>query len=557
MMDLTQWFTDSEIVEIEAKLKECPYPELITTRSDVVAYCFEGCYYDEVKAVRFEQFCERFITQVAGRFKQLPLKLFPWQKAIFRKLFGWLRPDGTRRFRYLYFSVSKKNGKSAICSALALYMLMADGESNAQIYCCAQDRTQAGIVFNTAANYVKASKNLSKYLKVIPSTKRITYERQYSFLRAISKDTSVADGIDAHMICFDEFHLSQNTSMYETLRYSGAARSQPLFVIITTAGDSLDTPCGKEYQYCKKVVSGEVVDTQCLSAIYEADLDDDPSDPDVWRKANPSLDLIIDEKDLSDAYNAAIETGQLSNFKRRRMNVWCKDSSFWISRDLWDKCRLKPFPSLEDLANYSCFFGLDIADTSDITALMMIWKSENGLLYVKPWFHVPEDTVHKRSIESNIPYTQWVDEGWLHTTEGAVTDFEMLEERIHDLSLQVNFSGLYYDPWSALALVNKLDAFGIECIKVPQTIGSLSEPMKFLERSIKNNSIVHDGNPVMTWMMSNVIVKHDYNRNCRPDRKASKDKIDGPAALITGLVGVLHGVEEDFEPYNGCGIAVL
>ena len=552
---LKKWFSVEELKRLNILLETITYADMITTRSDCRAL-LDGCHYDSAKGERFEKFCEQFIVQVTGRFKGKPLVLFAWQKTVFRRLFGWIRPDGTRRYKYLYLTVPKKNGKSAICAAISLFCLIADGESNAQCFLAANDRAQAGIVFNAAANYVKASPKLRKHLSIVPSTKRITFAKTYSFIQALSRETCTSDGIDASLVVYDELHLAPNREMFETLRYAGAARSQPLFIVITTAGSELDSVCGKEYQHHKKVLSGEVEDISMLPAIFEADLESDPSDPEVWRAANPSLGLTIQEDDVRDAYNQSVETGMLGNFKRRRLNIWAKDTSYWMPRDKWECLAADEFPSFEDLQDYPCWLGLDLAETMDINCLVAVWKASDSLYYTRQWFWCPEETIPVRSRETSIPYAQWAEEEWLLTSEGAVTDQDDILEFILDLSEKVMLQEIAYDPWQALASMTRLEIAGINTIKVPQTMAHLSESTKAVGRLIRNKELVHDGNPVMSWMVGNVVPIFDHNKNIRPSKKKSKEKIDGVAALVTAFARVIVA-DEEAELYEGTGIAVF
>lgn len=543
----------NQLAAILHKARKQNWSRWIRTAADRKAI-LEGCTFNIEAAQRVRTFFKKFIRHSTGKWAGKPFELLDWQwEQIVAPLFGWLKPDGNRRFDQAFVTVAKKVGKSTLASAIILYLLVADGELGAQVYCAANDSKQANIVYRECVNMVEASPLLKERLGIYRSTGRITYERKGSFFSRMSADAYSKEGINAHAVIYDELHVATNRIMWDTLRYSMVAREQPILMVITTAGVDTQGICYEQYQYAKKILSGEILDTSFLAVVYESEPDDDIDDPETWRKANPSLGVTIDEaKFKSQLEEAKTSPRKMTSFLRYRLNRWVETADRWIDPAKWDECRGE-LP--ENSSLLPCWLGLDLADNSDINALVAVWKGENQL-FVRPVFWCPEDTVRERTLEGVHPYHEWVRDGFLRTTEGAVTDYDEIKQALIDLVENNALQQVAYDPWQALKLVNELSAEGIPCVKVPQTISHLSEPSKELEKLVLGGGIVHDGNPVMRWMIANASITQDTNENIRPNKKKSGEKIDGVAALVTALARVIVA-EDSSEPYDGVGMVIL
>lgn len=551
------WLTDSEQRSLlAARLKEARkdgWSRWIRTAADKKAV-LEGCTFQIEKAERVREFCRKFIRHSTGQWAGKPFELLDWQwEQIVAPLFGWMKPDGFRRFDKAFVTVAKKNGKSALASALILYMLVADGEQGAQVYCAANDSKQANIVYRESVNMVEASPMLKQRLGIYRSTGRITYEQKNSFFSRMSADAYSKEGINPHAIIYDELHAAQNRVMWDTLKYAMVARQQPILMVITTAGKDTNGICYDQYKYAKQILKGEVLDTSFLAVIYESDPEDDIDDPETWRKANPSLGVTITEnKFRSQVEEAKTSSRKMTTLFRYRLNRWVATEENWIEPAKWNACRGE-FPA--DLSTLPMWLGLDLADTDDINALVAVWKDED-LFYVRPFLWCPEDTVHDRSMQGVHPYHEWVRDGHLMTTPGAVTDYDIIKQCLLDLAEENSLQEVGYDPWQAQKLANELGIEGLPVTKVPQTLKHLSEPTKELEKLILTKKLVHDGNPCFAWMLGNVVLYQDSNENVRPDKKRSSEKIDGVAALVTALArATLSEVES--EPYNGIGMVII
>ncbi|MEX1230060.1 MAG: terminase TerL endonuclease subunit [Planctomycetaceae bacterium] len=487
-------------------------------------------------AERVRTFFTRFLRHSKGEWADKPFTLLDWQwEEVIAPLFGWLRPDGTRRFRRGYIEVPKKNGKSALFSGLGLYLLVGDHEPGAEIYSAAVDRDQASIVFNEAAHMVESSPHLSSRLKLIRSTKRIVCHRSRSLYRALSADVPAKEGLNAHAILIDELHAQKNRDLWDTLRYAGAARRQPLHLAITTAGYDRHSICWEQHDYALKVLDGTIEDLSFFAYITAAGVDDDWTQPDVWRKANPSLGITIKEEQFAEDCREAQESSAKENsFRRYRLNQWTEQDVRWINMQKWDACG----GPLQIAAGQLCYAGLDLSSTTDISALVLVFPSEEGndeRYDVLPFFWVPEEGAKQRERRDHVPYRQWIQQGHIAATDGEVIDYEVIRKKINDLGQQFDIREIALDRWNATQLATQLMGDGFQMVAFGQGYGSMNAPTKKLDELIRAGKIAHGNNPVFRWMAGNVSLEQDAADNWKPSKKKSIERIDGIVALIMGL----------------------
>jgi phage terminase large subunit-like protein len=469
-------------------------------------------------------------------------------------LFGWKRADGTRRFRIAYIEIPKKNGKSAIGSGLSLYLLAADNEPGAEVYSAAADRDQASIVFNEAARMVDSSPVLAKRLGVVQSRKTITFLAEGSVYRALSADVPTKEGLNIHALIFDELHAQKSRDLWDTLRYGGAARRQPLIVSITTAGFDRHSICWEQRDYAIKVRDAIIEDDSYFTYIRAAEPEDDWTAPETWYKANPSMGITIDEREFSQACKEAQESPVKENsFKRYRLNIWTEQSVRWLQMDKWDACN-----ALVDPARFKgnvCYAGLDLASTTDIAALSLIFRDGDGFV-VLPYFWIPEENARRRERKDRVPYMTWARHGLIDTTPGNVIDFDRIRKRINELNDMFNIKEIAIDRWNASQLTTQLDGDGFTMVPFGQGFASMSSPTKELEAIVLSKRLAHGGNAVLRWMASNIAVKEDAAGNIKPDKEKSSEKIDGMVALIMALDRASrHGIKKSV--YEERGIRVL
>ena len=507
------------------------WAEWIRTPADEKAVS-AGCYFDLPAAERVCNFFQRFLRHSKGEWAGRPFELLDWQwEQIVAPLFGWKRADGTRRYRRGYIEVPKKNGKSALFSGLSLYLLMADGEPGAEIYSAAVDRDQAGIVYNEAANMVEASPALLSKLDVVRSTKRIVFKQTRSVYRALSADVPAKEGLNAHAVLIDELHAQKNRELWDTLRYAGASRRQPLNLAITTAGYDRHSICWEQHCYAEQVLTGVIEDSSFFAFISAAGPEDDWTDPEVWKKANPSFGTTVNAEQFAEDCNEAQESPAKENsFRRYRLNQWTESDVRWLSLEKWDACAGIP----EDLEGELCYAGLDLSSTTDLSALVLVFPGEERF-DVLAYFWVPEEGARRRERKDRVPYLQWIREGHIEATPGEAIDYAYIRKRIKELGETYRIETIAIDRWNATQLAGELEQDGFEIVAFGQGFASMNWPTKKLEEIVLSAKLAHGGNPVLRWMAANVSLETDAADNWKPSKKKSRERIDGIVALIMGL----------------------
>lgn len=494
-----------------------------------------GCVFDERAADRVRRFFATFLRHSKGAFASAPFELQPWQwEQVVAPLYGWRRPDGTRRYRRASVWVPKKNGKSTLAAGLILYGLVADGEPGAEVYGAAADRNQAAIIFNEVAAMVAQSPGLAGKLTVNASVRRAIFPSTHSFYQVLSKDSrKTGHGVNAHVCVIDELHVVDR-ELYDTLRYAGAARRQPLLIEISTAGNDKTSLGYERYQYAKRLVRGEQEDWETLAVVYEAE-PERWEEPAEWRRSNPSLGVTVTEdsfrSDFQEAKNGSPATQ--GSFKQLRLNLWQDTSFAWLPLDVWDACA-GPV-DLDELAGLPCWGGLDLASKMDLTAWVLVWQLPGGRYAVKPTLFAPEAADSKRQGQNLARLAPWIRSGHVIATPGDTTDYDHIERRVIEDCERFAVREVAYDPWNASHVANHLQAQGVQLIEFGQTIKNYNEPMKELERLVISNRIIHDGNPAVRWMVGHLVAKKDPSGNVRPDREKSADHIDAVTGLLMAL----------------------
>ena len=355
-------------------------------------------YFDKEAASKAIGFIETFCTHTKGELTGTPLLLEDWQKKIIGDLFGWKQENGLRKYRTAFIEVGRKNGKSTLCAAIGLYMLFADDERGSEIFSAAGDRSQAGIVFEIAKQMILSNKELTKRGKVFRNS--ITNESKGNFYQAISSDSKTKHGFNANCIIFDELHTQPNRSLWDVLTTSTGARRQPLCIAITTAGYDRQSICYEIYNYAKQVQDNIIEDSSFYSAIYESEIDDDITDEEVWKKANPNYGISLRKEYMQRESQRAVDVPSYQNtFKRLMLNIWTDSQTAWIGPKEWEACEGEI--DLEKLKGKQCWAGLDLASTRDISALVLLFKEDEKFIML-PFFFIPEENAKKRSERDKV-----------------------------------------------------------------------------------------------------------------------------------------------------------
>lgn len=516
-----------------------------------------GYYFDEAEGERVIRFIEKICRLSQGKWSGKPMILLDWQKDFLMRLFGWRQADGRRRFRRFYLEVSKKNGKSALLSALCLYFVLADryvapdgstvkdGAPEVHINACT--REQATIIYREASRMVAASPGLSRRLKVLGNAKRILDPEANGLVQANSADVAGSDGKNASVVIFDELHRQPNRDMWDVWEYAGAARDQPLLGSITTAGETEDGVWYEQRKYSEDVNAGLIDDITHLGVVYRAMPDDDLDDPATWRKANPSLGVTIDEAAFEREYREAKSNPhKWANFLRLRLNIVIRSDKAFFDLAAWDACQGKIAP----VDGREWFGGLDLSQNQDLTAFMklVLPEDEDGPYDVVPKFWLPEENINRLESQHQLPYRAWAEAGLITLTPGKVIDYEFIRREINEAASEGECKGLYVDPYNAAKLAMELkDQDGLPVEYVRQGYLSLSGPTKELLRLILSGRIRHGGHPILRNHVANAIAEQDAAGNVKLSKSKSKSKIDGAAALTNSVAGLLSGQLEDEE----------
>lgn len=492
--------------------------------------------YDEKKADHAVAFIQN-LKHTKGKWDGKPFFLLPWQEQIVRDIFGIVNPEGKRQFRSAYIEIPKKNGKSELAAAIALYLLYGDGEASAEVYSCANDRSQASIVFDVAKRMVEKSPALLKRSKIAAATKRIVNYRNAGFYQVLSAETGTKHGLNISGLVFDEIHAQPNRKLYDVMtKGSGDAREQPLFFIITTAGTDKESICYELHTKALDIMNGRKIDHSFYPVIYGLSDEDDWNDEANWYKANPSLGYTISIDRVRDAYRDALENPAEENvFKQLRLNIWTNSTVVWIPEHIYERGNLPINPA--ELEGRDCYAGLDLSSTSDITALVLVFppRTENEKYIVLPFFWLPEETLELRCRRDHVLYDVWQRQGYILTTEGNVIHYGFIERFIERLGEKYHIIEIAYDRWNATQMVQNLEDMGFTMVPFGQGFKDMSPPSKELYKLLMEGNINHGGNPVLKWMAQNVVMRQDPAGNIKPDKERSVEKIDGIVALIMGL----------------------
>ena len=492
-------------------------------------------HYDEEKADFVVEFIAA-LKHTKGKWEGQPFRLLPWQEEIIRTIFGVIGANGYRQCRTCYIEVSKKNGKTSMAAAIALYMLIADNEVGAEIYSCAADRQQASLIYREAVAMAQSCPALSKRVKVLDSQKRIVFPGANSFYQVLSSEAYAHHGLNPHAVLFDETHVADREMFRVMTHGSSDARTQPLHLFITTAGNNTQSIGFELHQKAADIRDGRKIDPSFLSVIYAVDEKDDWTDPSVWHKANPSLNQTIPMEALARACESAKQNpGEENSFKQLRLNLWVKQSVRWMPMEKWDACRTDFTPRM--LEGRVCYAGLDLASTSDLTALVLVFPPahDDEPYYVLPYFWLPEETMQLRVRRDHVMYDVWEREGHIMTTEGNVVHYGFIQQFINDLHKRYNIREIAFDRWNAGMIVQALEDDGFTMVPFGQGFASMSAPTKELMRLVLEKSLAHNGHPVLRWNMDNIFVRTDPAGNVKIDKQKSTEKVDGAVALVMAL----------------------
>lgn len=461
------------------------------------------------------------------------LNLEPWQCFILTTVFGWVHSEtGLRRFLEAYEEEARKNGKSAKGSGLLLYMLTADGEHGAECYTAATTRDQARIVFDDAKAMAERSPGLRTHLGVAIMQHSLTVAHTHSKAAPLASEGSTLDGLNVHFALLDELHAHKTRAVYDVIDSARGAREQSLLWTITTAGTDRSGICYERRTHVTKILDRVVQDERVFGIIYTLDDGDDHFDPAVWIKANPNLGKSVQLDDLmAQASKASAMPSALSNFLTKRLNVWVSGESPWMDMRAWERCA-EPSMQISDFAGERCWMGLDLAQKKDFAALCLVFERD-GVWHVCTRLYLNELAVQE---SGNAHLSGWARAGHVQVTDGDITDFDVLAEDMRSYCRMFDVQEIAFDPALSMYFAGKLIEEGLPLVEITQRALFFTPPLIQVENLVLEKKLKFDGNPVMTWMVSNLVVKvSKFNELRAPTKERPENKIDGPMAMLMAL----------------------
>jgi phage terminase large subunit-like protein len=517
--------------------------------------------FNEKKAERFFSWM-RLFKHRKGVLKGKNLDPAPIQKFVFANIYGWYhQATGYRRFNKLYWQVARKNAKSQSLAAVGSYELAAFDESGLEtmeVFCAATKTEQAKIVYDETVAMINGCALRDRFSVAYG---RITHKKTDSVMRPLSEeDRKTGDGLNPQCGIIDEYHAHETSEIYDVIDSGMGARTQPLLAIITTAGFDLNNPCFRvEYDLVSKILNpdvpveldnyfamvneleknetGEKIETPDGRTVAPGDLLDDIKNENVWVKANPIICSYPEGVDyLRKKCQEALEAPEKQrNFLTKHMNVWVNQREMgYMNMAKWNACPRE----IPDLSGSRCYVGLDLSAKIDLTSVAFEFPVGDRYVVLSHSF-MPEDTFETKQRTDKVPYGQWVKDGWITLTPGAVIDYRAVKryalQRATDAGWQI--AEWCLDPWGALQVAAELTDEGHTVVEIIQGIKTLSEPTKNFREMVYSSRVTHDGNPVLGWAISNAIADEvDRNQNIILNKKKSRERIDPIAAVINAHV---------------------
>lgn len=527
-----------------------------------------GYYFDEWYADDVCDFIEK-LPHVEGVWDTDTITLEPPQIFILCVVFGWRRKsDGHRRFTRAYIEMARKNAKSTLTAGVALYCLCCEGEIGPQILIGATTGDQAKKVFTPAKLMVQKTADLRDAFGVEGMARSIPCTLNGGYIQPINSKSSTQDGWNPHVGILDELHAHKDRGLFDVIRSAFGARKNPLMWMITTAGYNTIGVCYEQRLMVSKVLEGALEADHYFGIVFTIDEDDDPYDESVWIKANPLLDVAVQVDELRNyAQEAKASADSEGEFKTKRLNIWLNAAGAWLNMAQWKACAGKV--EWEDFEGLECFVGADLADKDDITAVVLCALKDPETLIAKPVFFIPEAKIRgddeKSARDAEAPYRRWTAEGHIVTTPGDWIDHGEVENLIRSWIERFPVRAVTFDQFAAAQLMatrlnedfgNIDEPFATVLTK---SAPKVTDPAKDLEARVKAKRIIHDGNPVMTWMASNVVVSRRVDGSIIPKKETpmSPNKIDGIDALVNGLAPLVMGYEVKTSVYETRGALVL
>lgn len=485
------------------------------------------------------------IKHFLGKSAKKPFILEDWQVFVVACLLGlkW-KKNNYRVCRETYIQIARKAGKDAFMAALALYMMIVDGEASPEIACLANSRDQARILFDYVTNFSKSLDPKGSAIKAYRNY--VKCPSNNGMVKVFSADASVLDGLNVSMGVIDEYHEAKDRKLYDVIKSSMGMRTQPLMVVITTAGFNLESPCHDMYKLSLEVLNGIKVDDTFFPFIFQLDVDDDIEDERNWYKCQPNLGVTVSldfmRGELVKMKNdSTAEVG----VKTKTFNMWCTSSMVWVKPEVV-VANMKDI-RLEDYLGYTGVVGVDLGSVNDLTAVSLMIPTLDKKIFFN-WSFLPSDTY--RTHPNRELYDKFIKEGSLILTAGNVTDYDYVANKIREINEVIPVTAVYYDKWNSTQWAITMSEMGFNLVEFSQAIGNYNAATKEFQRLLLTNELDIQRSSNFLWQMTCVTIKVDSNGNEKPQKTSwITQKIDNVIACTTALGGWLKagGCSNDFD----------
>lgn len=456
--------------------------------------------------------------------------LEPWQAFIVANIVGWYwKGTNTRRYSSSYIEISRKQGKTALAAALCIYFLIADGEDGAEVDLAANSKDQAKIAFSFCSAFTRQLDPKCKYLKAYRDS--ILMDINNSKLKVFAADDSKLDGFNASFGLIDEYHSAKNSKVRDVIKSSMGMRLNPHLCTITTAGFDKTLPCYKLRSTSIDILNGLKEDDSMFIAIYSLDEKDDWTAENNWVKCAPNLDVTVTKKYIREQVQSAINNpSEEVGVKTKTLNLWCDSVEVWLPESYLIKASKKD--DWELLKDKPCYIGVDLAATSDLTAVSYM-VVDDGIYHFRTDYYLPESALREKGDRELYKY--WKQMGLLKITEGNVTDYDYITNDMMKFSNLVSIQKVGYDPYNSTQWAIDATEKGLPLEQYPQNLGNFNKPTRELERLILSGKAIIENNEITRWCFRNVTLKSDHNGNVKPNKSINAKKIDGTIAMIQAL----------------------
>lgn len=514
-----------------------------------------NAYFDAAvvaRAIRFVE-CLTLTKSTRSRAPE-PFVLLQHSKRVIANLYGWRRADGRRLYRKCFLTMARKQAKTQTAAAIVCIEFFLGDEPKQEIYFAATDTDQAAICYGAVIDMINASAELSEVCDITPSRRQIVHKETGSIIRVLSADGKKKHGFNPSLVVFDELHAfgPVEQELHDALTTGSKSRPEPLWINTTTAGNDRETICGREYEYAKRILAGEVEDPTYFPAIYEVPVEADWTDRSLWPLALPLLKTGHHTlEDYEEEFQKALaQPSEQNKFRRLYLNQWTSAETQWIPIRTWDGCRGEIDESV--LTALPCWGGLDLGATNDLTAFAICWPLPDGRVAIRVWAYAPKETLADRQRRDGKPYQHWADRGWLRLTAGKTTDEEDVFEHILELSRSYQLRGVAYDRWHAKYLEKRFTQSHIACFEWGQGYKDMAPAIRAFEMLVFEGKLVQDGNEALRWNMDCCQVINDPAGNkklVKPPTHINSRHIDMTVAAVMA-VGAAKVCDHTVDPYS-------